>query len=55
MKNTFGATNNGHTPVISILFCAAFSLLALLGLCDPTFNQVSGSAKKDAQLSHAID
>jgi yeast amino acid transporter len=41
MKGTFGTTNNGNTPMAAILFCAVFSLLAFLGLCDPTFNQVS--------------
>jgi amino acid transporter len=41
IKGTFGTTNDGNTPVAAILACSLFSLLAFLGLCDPTFNQVS--------------
>ncbi|KAH8597738.1 amino acid permease/ SLC12A domain-containing protein [Bisporella sp. PMI_857] len=39
IKGTFGTTNDGNTPIAAILACSLFSLLAFLGLCDPTFNQ----------------
>jgi len=53
MKDTFGTTNNGNTPIAAILFCSTFSLLAFLGLCDPTFNQVS--PKKNLSYPHKRD
>lgn len=30
--NIFGHTNNGHTPLASILFCSLFGFVALAGL-----------------------
>jgi amino acid transporter len=36
----FGRTNDGHTPIMAIIFCSFFGLLALAGLKDASFNQV---------------
>jgi amino acid transporter len=41
MKNNFGTTNKGNTPVAAILLCSTASLLSLLGLTDTSFNQVT--------------
>lgn len=43
LKSTVGRTNNGHTPIMAILICSSFGLLAFLGIDDPdasNYNQV---------------
>ncbi|KAF4632562.1 hypothetical protein G7Y89_g5557 [Cudoniella acicularis] len=41
MREAFGTTNNGNTPVAAILACSGFGLLAFLALCDTNFDQAS--------------
>jgi hypothetical protein len=40
IANTFGRTNNGHTPLAAILFCSALGFLSLVGLSEYAFSQV---------------
>ncbi len=40
LRDTLGRTNPGHTPLPAIFVSAVFSLLALCGLIDHSFNQV---------------
>lgn len=39
IANIFGRTNNGHTPLASILLCAALGFLSLIGLSKYTYSQ----------------
>ncbi|KAF2728706.1 hypothetical protein EJ04DRAFT_538260 [Polyplosphaeria fusca] len=39
LADKFGKTNNGHTPIYSILLCSALSFLSLVGLSQYAFSQ----------------